>query len=780
MKISVKNIFFALGATAIMASCGENSWNDKLDGFEPGIKYDKPIEAEFTMSGTDYNAVASNATNKELAEAAGLANALKAVGNNALFSAEIPAKEYLPAFLASSSAPYFLAPVGSKINVTYQETGVTDPIIAQVAGATAYTVSKDDYVNAWGSDKDYIDAFAPMTPAENKLPNILKNALPDAVAGELAIVSYNESTTNPIFISDSEVEEFVGGTFYLVADGSNGAGPLPANKGYGYLPLVEMTVANGSVTTSEANAFTFIPTGNGYYIKDVYGRYLYQQGTYNSFNVSATLPETGAVWTVDVASNGQATITNTEVGKWIQFDGGYSSWGSYPEAKGSLPILYKAPTPKYYLVTEDGHGAGPLAENKGYGYLASVDMTVVNGAVLGGDPDNAFTFELTNGGYYIIDTYGRYLYQAGTYNSFNVSAELPETGAVWTVAEDANGFVTITNTEVGKYIQYDGGYNSWGSYADEKGALPKMYNAAASDESISVITYKDYLSSCPSKIVAGTPVTSNVNVVYQFDGSKWAPAEGVIALDASDYTAMGFDNNKLDNADVYLPLYLKNNMPYAVEGDTEAVVYNGKSCSVLVYDGQNWTINNNDLQTKTAQFVKEGNNWKFVKYVGKAYFNYTTELILDRQYLIVAEGICAIPTATSKNYGYMYTEAVNIVNGVIEQKNETNGFTFASSAVVGDKEYKLEEGQFFIVDSNGRYSYMSGTYTSFNLAEAPVVTDGAIDPAYIWTATCVGGLWTIKNVGNGKWIQYAANYSSWGSYDTENGSLPELYILSDE
>lgn len=772
MKISVKNIFFALGATAVVASCGENSWNDHLDGFEAGVNYDTAIEGEFIMSAADYNAVASNATNKSMAEAAGVSNALKAVGNNALFSAEIPAKEYLPAFLGSSSAPYFLAPEGSKVNVTFDETGVTDPIIAQIAGATKYTVSKDDYMSVWGSDKDYIDAFAPMAPAENKLPSILKNAIPDAAAGTFAIVSYNESTTNPIFISDSEAEEFTGGAFFMVADGSNGAGPLPTNKGYGYLPLVEMSVADGSVNSDEINAFNFIATESGYYIKDVYGRYLYQKDNYNSFNLSETLPESGAVWTVEVASNGHATITNNEVGKWIQYDGDYSSWGSYPEAKGSLPVLYKAPSPKYYLVTEDGHGAAPVAADKGYGYLSNVDMTVENGMVISPDPVNAFTFEKTAGGYYIKDSYGRYLYQKDTYNNFNVSTEIPESGAIWTLTEDASGLVTITNNEVGKWIQYDGDHSSWGSYAEAKGSLPKMYNAAASAQSA---------AGKPSRVVAGTPVTESMTAIYEFDGDKWSVAEGVTALNAADYAAMGFAVNKLENPEIYLPLFLKSNNPYSVTGDTMAVVYNYEACAVLVYDGQNWTINNNDLQTKTAQFVKNGNSWKFVKYVGKAYFNFTTELILDRQYLLVAEGICAIPTATSKNYGYMYTAPVKLADGVIEEKNEVNAFTFASSAIAGDKEYKLGDGQFFIVDSNGRYSYMSGTYTSFNLADAPKVADGAIDPTYVFTATCNSeGLWTITNVGTGRWIQYSANYSSWGCYDSENGVLPSLYVLAAE
>ena len=110
-----------------------------------------------------------------------------------------------------------------------------------------------------------------------------------------------------------------------------------------------------------------------------------------------------------------------------------------------------------------------------------------------------------------------------------------------------------------------------------------------------------------------------------------------------------------------------------------------------------------------------------------------------------------------------------------------NAFTFASSAVVGDTEYKLADGQFFIVDSNGLYSYMSGTYTSFNLSDAPVVKDGAVDPSYVFTATCDGeGLWTISNVGNGKWIQYSTSYTSWGCYDVESGSLPSLYVLAAE
>ena len=321
-------------------------------------------------------------------------------------------------------------------------------------------------------------------------------------------------------------------------------------------------------------------------------------------------------------------------------------------------------------------------------------------------------------------------------------------------------------------MQFDSNYNSWGAYADVTNALPKLYNAAAKAA-----------ASKPSKVVASTPVTGAMTAVYTYDGSKWAVAEGVVALDASDYTAMGFDNNKLENAATYLPLYMKANKPYAVEGDTEAVVYNGTACAVLVYDGQNWTVNDNNQQTLTGQFVKNKDGWAFVKYVGKSYFNLTTELVLDRQYLMVAQTICATPIKAASNYGYLYTADVTIVNDVIEQPNEVNAFTFASTVVVDDKEYKLPEGQFVIVDSNNRYLYMSGTFNSFNVADAPAVADGAINAGYVWTAEHVAdGAWTVKNVGNGKWIQYAINYSSFGCYDVEqnNSVLPSLYMIAGE
>ncbi len=715
MNKNIKNIFLVGTVAITMASCGENTWNDHfLKGFEGGVDYENTVSGTYALTSEDYEAIsklmqAKAQTDAEKAEA-------KAIATNCYFNkyGTFPASVALPPFLETASFPYYLASNGSTADISYAEASEVPEVLSAISGATEYTVSTDDYKNVWGSDVDYIAAFAPMTSAENKIPGILKNAIPDAAAGAYAIVRYNESATNPIFLSNSEAEEFIGGTFFLVADGTNGAGPI-TNKNYGYLPLVEMSVNNGNVSvggqiSDEYYAFTFIPTTGGYYIKDVEDRFLYQKGTYDSFNFSATLPESGAVWTVDIASNGQATITNTEVGKWIQFDSNYNSWGSYSAAKGSLPVLYMAPAPKYYLATEDGHGAGPIAADKTYGYLSSVD--VLNDGALYFDLANAFTFEITKGGYYIKDSYGRYLYMSGTYNNFNLSTEIPEAGGLWTLTEDASGCVTITNIEKGKWIQYDSSYNSWGSYAEEKGALPKMYNAAAYYEYPTEITYREYLISRPSKVVAGTPVTTSANAVYEFDGQKWAPADGVLALQPADYEAMGVSNGSLTTPEIFLPIYLKNKLPYAQVGDQMIVVYNYNKTDLYVYDGANWTLNNNGLEEVVGRFSKKNDAWSFTKYIGKAIFDLFNEdqVIVDRNYLLVAGNVCAKYLDKSSNYGYINGETVEIAGTTIVLPSDAYAYTLASKATIEDASYNVPDGMFLLRDTNGRYLYMTGTY----------------------------------------------------------------------
>ena len=76
--------------------------------------------------------------------------------------------------------------------------------------------------------------------------------------------------------------------------------------------------------------------------------------------------------------------------------------------------------------------ATPVPDGSTYGYLYAVDA-IVSGSELSSSAANAFTFKKVDGGFTIQDASGKYYYMSGTYTSCNVAAEMPASGAVWTV-----------------------------------------------------------------------------------------------------------------------------------------------------------------------------------------------------------------------------------------------------------------------------------------------------------------------------------------------------------
>ena len=114
--------------------------------------------------------------------------------------------------------------------------------------------------------------------------------------------------------------------------------------------------------------------------------------------------------------------------------------------------------------------ATPVPEGSTYGYLYAVDA-IVSGNELSSSAANAFTFKKVDGGFTIQDASGRYYYMSGTYTSCNVAAEMPSSGAVWTVEQTGDYEFTVTNAN-GKWMQYSTTHSSMGVYdAPQAGAL---------------------------------------------------------------------------------------------------------------------------------------------------------------------------------------------------------------------------------------------------------------------------------------------------------------------
>ena len=286
--------------------------------------------------------------------------------------------------------------------------------------------------------------------------------------GSVSFVSSTSDGSSDVayeFSQEGAILEIESGYYWMIA-GDVAAAPVPSDKKYGYLEVKEATATSAP---GEA-AFLFTAVEGGYTIQDLSGRYYYQKGTYNNFNVSAEMPEEGHLWTLYAGDNNEVMVMNNTTNKYLQFSEEYNSWGAYEDERGLLPVFVKAIAPvvadgKYYIEVSAGV-ATPIAADKNYGYVNVAEKAA----------SNAFTFAFAEGkGYTICDSNGRYYYQKGDYNSFNLSKE-PTEGQYWTITPMADGTVKITNCSVGKWWQYSTNFKSFGSYAEPQDAseLPKL------------------------------------------------------------------------------------------------------------------------------------------------------------------------------------------------------------------------------------------------------------------------------------------------------------------
>lgn len=120
---------------------------------------------------------------------------------------------------------------------------------------------------------------------------------------------------------------------------------------------------------------------------------------------------------------------------------------------------------KYAFVAADSV-ASPFVGKTVSGYLPSVIPADIYTDNMETATYNAFTFTSAAGGYTIQDPEGRYLYSTGNDSQLSVSAQMPASGAVWSVAIADKA--TIKNTANNRVIYYSAANDNFGCYtADE-------------------------------------------------------------------------------------------------------------------------------------------------------------------------------------------------------------------------------------------------------------------------------------------------------------------------
>ena len=235
----------------------------------------------------------------------------------------------------------------------------------------------------------------------------------------------------------------------------------------------------------------------------------------------------------------------------------------------------------------------PLAETQKYGYLQAT--AAVDGA---STAENAFTFtSVGNGLYTIQDSYGRYLYQTGTYNTYNVSADLVDNNEYyWSIAVSGTEYL-IMNAGVEKFIQYDTTYGSYGSYATYTGVLPTLVSA---DNPISP---EDPAPEEPEQ-GGDTDATTTISVIFSdyTPGIQYATdEEHVINEDLTIYVNDGHFTSQLRlyESSSHDSVAWSSELPGFITSMTLNAGYN--SATLKVYgsaDGINWTLVNSKTVVK--------------------------------------------------------------------------------------------------------------------------------------------------------------------------------------
>ena len=245
-----------------------------------------------------------------------------------------------------------------------------------------------------------------------------------------------------------------------------------------------------------------------------------------------------------------------------------------------------------YIIYSQGYLAQTLSETKNYDYLPQFAATA-NGNFIETNTFYAFTFTEVEGGYTIQDTFGRYVYMTGTYNSFNLSAEMPEAGAVWTVAiDETTGEATITNVAMNKYIQYSSQYKSFGSYASAQnnGHMPSLYKlgeyptiTVTPENWATIPAFEKVTITCESGIQYNE---TDENYPYYTIGWDYTPYEfdNVVLVDENTIE-LTFDEAIADNGDyrVVLPegLFILNPNGLAMPSAKTQCTYTVENPNVL-------------------------------------------------------------------------------------------------------------------------------------------------------------------------------------------------------
>ncbi len=587
---------------------------------------------------SDYAAIANNSTNKEIAlskdpEGNTYAAALAAVGANKYFTEDAPAAWYLPTFI-SGKFPYL--DDNSKVTVYYNNFENLPEYLKDFNGIKSYSLTSDDYELIWG---DQVTANFLSPKSIGKISSVLKAVNPDAKDGDMLVVNYAYSETEPSI-------------------GGGGSGETPSEPTWTQLATIPVR--------SKGENWNYVNMG-------AVDLSAYKGQSVNiGFKYTSTA-QGGAKWelknfkALSVPYLDVYLFSKQEDGsfKKVETSKGFTGAGEYVIASLGADNNYYP----FGRLTGDDYT---------YGYMYPDPITVTDGVISAADAAySVMSVEATANGFALKNAIGKYLYMSGSYDSFNVADTMGEDGYEWTIASaGGSDLFSITNVAKNKsvklnyYVNKDGEASySYGSYsADKVGGYTYAENSLLGDEggftiydvntggldyvwandktygwiangyvnntnhdtesylvsptieiaenavlpyftideafrfgSVETITVwitTNYQVASSALAMTRASVTPNTSAVYRYNASSqtWSKystdAADIAVLQPADYTQMGY--SYVSKPAETLPVYLQRTYPYAKTNDVVTVVYNSNSDGAIAateftYDGAAWT-----------------------------------------------------------------------------------------------------------------------------------------------------------------------------------------------
>lgn len=661
-----KNILLGtLFASALLfAGCDYNE--DNFPGYD---EYTHPKDVRndtVTLVKADYKKIAELDANKELAlskdpEGETYVKALEQIVSNGFFTEEAPALWYLPAYI-ESLYPYLSN--NSKVLVNYQNAENLPEYMADFNGIKDYTLTSDDYKLVWGENLN----ASYISPAKlKKIPEVLAAAKPDAKKGDMLLVNYAYSETEPstgggqqepespkVYKLVNAIDE-AGGNYVIVAPDKNGnlipLGKLTDEaKNYGYMTGEAVTIADELITSDVTDyVLTVTPTDKGYSLQRPDGKYIYMSGNYNTFNLSASLPENGGNWVfTDKATDELKSVINVEKNKAIKLNfyeqGNSYSYGCYAGSKSGTYLNESFMSNTGRFTIQNIALSDPLTyvwtNTDKYGWKVSATVNKVN------YPSESW---LVSPEVDLKDATSPLLAfeHALNFLSGNNRADFIDLK----ISSDYNGNVTTATWETltvpvwpeGKSWNFEKSGNiDLSAYKDKKIHIAFVYKSSAdcsptfevknltlTDNAdgyyADVYLYKeiseDELTPAAFKAFASTraAVKANASAIYRYDATSWRVYEPTVedvklsVLQPADYVPMG--NTSISNPSETLPVYLTKAYPYAKANEKRIVTYyyySNKTKTVaateFTYDGTTWVETATDMPAHIL-FVKSNDKW---------------------------------------------------------------------------------------------------------------------------------------------------------------------------